>query len=304
MRPIRFLYWNTGKKAKTQEQVLTNLFTAAGLVPDVLLLGECLVDLSIPFLQQHGLLKVTYAQPPGSKQSQLAYFKPQSGLTLTHLIATTIPSSPPPVRYSNNPALAARALLMILTVAGKSTLLACVHLPSRRGGHQNEDSQLGLAGRYKQFIEEAAGQPLSNFGERIVVVGDFNMNPFDLGMIEPTAFFAINNREFVRHKRKVDGVYELMFYNPCWALLSDINQAQPANLRVSGSHYYKGTASKKLYWHLFDQVILSKSLIKHFDASALRLASHSAIEKEVMSSVKRKDADYSDHLPICFTLNF
>jgi exonuclease III len=302
MRPIRFWYWNTGKKAKTQEQVLTDLFAADG-VPDIVLLGECLVDLSTSFLKQHGLTKVIYAQPPGSNQTQLTYFKTQTDFTLTHLVATTI-APKNALRYGNNPALTARVLLMTLTIAGESTLVACVHLPSRRGGHQDESSQLGLVSRYKGFIAEAAGKPLSDFGERIVVVGDFNMNPFDLGMIEPTAFFAINNRKFVRHRRKVAGVNELMFYNPCWTLLSDINQATHPILRVSGSIYYKGTASKKLYWHLFDQVLLSESLIKHFDASALHLVLHPEIEKEVMSSVKRNDADYSDHLPLCFTLSF
>jgi exonuclease III len=303
MRPIRFLYWNTGKKDKTQEQVLTDLFAADG-VPDVVLLGECEVDLSTSFLKQYGLKKVVYKQPPGSNQTQLAYFKTQPDFALTHLVATTIRAPKKALRYGNNPDLTARVLLMTLTVASESTLVACVHLPSRRGGLQDEPSQLGLASRYKGIIAEAAGKPLSDFGERIVVVGDFNMNPFDLGMIEPTAFFAINNRKFVRHQRKVAGVNELMFYNPCWTLLSDINQAMHPTLRVSGSIYYTGTASKKLYWHLFDQVLLSESLIKHFDASALQLGFHPKIEKEVMSSVTRKNADYSDHLPLCFTLNF
>lgn len=333
MRPIRFLYWNTGKKDGTQELVLTDLFKASGVVPDVLLLSECLIDLSAAFLQQHGLEKVTYAQPPGTKQTQIAYFKPQQGLKISYLASTStnsstgasVPKSAKAAsRYITNSAFIARILLLTLEVDKKSTLVASVHLPSRRHGHQDEASQLGLASRYKSYIEEGSDL-LSDFEKRIVVAGDFNMNPFDLGMVEPTGFFALNNRAFVRHIRKVDKVPELMFYNPSWAMMSDIvptlmpiqtqpppvpqvppstsPSIQPASLRISGSLYYAGTASKKLYWHLYDQVLLSKSLANNFDASELRIASYPHIEQEVMSRVSRAKAKYSDHLPLCFTLN-
>lgn len=316
MKPIRFLYWNTGEKDGTQEQVLTDLFMADG-VPDVVLLGESVVDLSAAFLQQHGLAQMPYnLLPPkkGSKtietQVQRVYFQPQRGIAVSHLTTDgdiDVPVkgvSPAYLTLSKRHKFVARAVLLRLEVDGEATLVACVHLASRIGGHHDEPSLLEVASRFKTYIAQAGGKSLSEFGERIAIVGDFNMNPFDLGMVQPTGFYALNNRDSVRHSRDFYHSPELMFYNPCWALLSDVDLNPPAARRLSGSHYYGGAPSKKLYWHLYDQVVFSQSLIDRFVPAGLRIASYALLEAEVTNpKTKRKTALYSDHLPLCFTLN-
>ena len=197
----------------------------------------------------------------------------------------------------------ARVVLLRLEINQEASLVACVHMPSHRHGHQDEPSLHDVAVRYKKFILEAGGQPLASFGNRIAVMGDFNMNPFDLGMLQPMSFYAVNNQAYVRHTRLFVQEPEVMFYNPCWALLSDYDPGQPGVPKPSGSTYYGGTPSKKLYWHLYDQVIVSERLMDRLVPQELRIAPHTSLQTEVQSNIPRKKAIYSDHLPLQFTLN-
>lgn len=309
MRAVRFLYWNTGKKAGSLQEVLAHVL-ATDAPPDVLLLGECLTGLTAEFMQQHGYELMPYTPMEREKPTQQVYFKPQANLHLSHLSTDVdyevedeppVPGVSPPYRFlETEPDFVARVVLLQLVVEGEPTLVASVHLPSRRYGAHDEASQLGVVGRYKNFIAQAAGQPLAEFGYRITVVGDFNMNPFDLGMLQPTGFNALNSRAFVRRTRDFVYVPELMFYNPCWALLSDIDPLAPQSPRLPGSLYFGGAPSKKLYWHLFDQVVLSYDLMDRLDVTTLRIVPYEPLRKE-----RERGADnarYSDHLPLCFTL--
>lgn len=308
-RPVRFLYWNTGKQDDTQEEVLTYLLAKKPL-PDVLLLGECLVDLSADFLAEHEFTALVYKPLENEEQAQRVYFRQRDGLRITHLstdgtdefIDQLVPGVSPAADYLlHNPRFAARAVLLRVEVDTEATLVASVHLASRRGGVQDELSQLTVASRYKTFVAQAGGRPLSDFGQRIAVVGDFNMNPFDAGMVQPAGFFALNNRSEVRPTREAQFVPELMFYNPCWALLSDIDPLDNEQTRVSGTHYYTGAPSKKLYWHLYDQVIVSKSLTDRLVANELHIGTYPPL----LAYVKSRSGlvNYSDHLPLYFTLN-
>jgi hypothetical protein len=303
------LYWNTGEKADTQEKVLTHLLET-GPALDVLLLGECFVDLSADFLHKYGFAALVYHPAETELQAQLVYFRPQSGLQVTHLCADLeetatdqlVPGVSSAADYlQRTPRFLTRNVLLRVELNGEATLVSSVHLASRRGGFQDETSQMTVANRYKAFIVQGAGRPLSDFGQRIAVVGDFNMNPFDAPMLEPIGFYAPNNRDAVRVTREAQFVPELMFYNPCWSLLSDIDPLNEGQPRVCGTHYYPGAASKKLHWHLYDQVILSECLADRLVARELRIATFPALLAYVKS---RKGEDkYSDHLPLCFTLN-
>ncbi|MDQ2771081.1 MAG: hypothetical protein M3Y54_11340 [Bacteroidota bacterium] len=320
MRPIRFLYWNTDEKNESQEEVLAYVFNSAP-APDVVVLGECLLPLSADFLAKHGLQEMPYQlleQNPQAQrqetQQQRLYFRANCGLQLTHLISEIEAVSPEPVMLApgvnspvpylaRDPRFVARIVLARLEVDGEPLLLACVHLPSRRRGANDEPSLYGAAIRYKTFLLQAGGRPLADFGHRIAVVGDFNMNPFDSGMVEPQGFFALNNRHVIRQTRDFQFAPEVMFYNPCWALLSDFDPVAPDQAKPSGSLYFTGAPSKKLYWHLFDQVVLSYQLANRFVHPELRLVAYPPLRKEAEKS-SREGASYSDHLPLQFTLNF
>ncbi|HEV2480865.1 MAG TPA: hypothetical protein VGS79_14415 [Puia sp.] len=130
------------------------------------------------------------------------------------------------------------------------------------------------------------------------------MNPFDLGMVEPGGFYALNFSDVVKPEKIVHSSVEMMFYNPCWWLLGDYHPVVKQN-KTSGSHYFEGAPSRKLYWHLFDQVILSPPLIPHFVHDDLEIVQvQEIIDELAKKKLARKGALYSDHLPIIFSFNF
>lgn len=315
MESIRFVYWNTDKKSDTQEEVLENLFETDAR-PDVLLLGECEVGLTPDFLRKHEYEAMLYSPMEREKPTQRMYTRQQANLRLTHLTThedyedDPISGVDPPHRFlQSEPDFVTRVALMQLEVAGECTLLASVHLPSRRMGAHDESSLSDVASYYKNFI--IRGQQFGNFERRIIIVGDFNMNPFDLGMLQHKSFHAINSRAFVRPTRDSSFVPEWMFYNPCWALLSDIDPLQPAAPRLPGSLFFASAPSKRLYWHLYDQVLLSHALMHRLDVASLRIAPYEPLRLEgerggttvkTAGEPPKKERRYSLHLPLCFTI--
>ncbi len=69
--------------------------------------------------------------------------------------------------------------------------------------------------------------------ERTLIVGDFNLNPFDDGMIFPSGFGAMMTKGLVRKTREAHDRYSGRFYNPIWARLGrEVEGAPP------GTYYW------------------------------------------------------------------
>lgn len=113
-------------------------------------------------------------------------------------------------------------------------------------------------------------------------------------------FFALNYNEIVKNKTDFQFSTETMLYNPSWMLLGDNDKSK---FKLPGTHYYSGALSKKLYWHLFDQVIISEEMIEKFIHSEFEIIEIKGLINEVsIKKPKKEDAVFSDHLPIKFTL--
>ena len=322
MRPIKFLYWNTDKKGATRQEVLSEVFTLLKRpdrwqeeeVPDVLILAECPVGLEQTFLDTHGLREIPLGSGQKAGLQQRVYVRYDAGLTLKmseHFDVEEVAedvvvrrqmlglsSYEETIRRSYTKV--TRLLLLNLSVDGTNYLLACVHFPSKK--YQDEISQLQIAHTYKSKLLAESSKKKKVYDDRIIIVGDFNMNPFDAGMLEPHGFHAVSNRDFADHQKKVNFVASPSFYNPCWALLGDY-AIRHDNRKVGGSHYYAGAHSRRLYWHLFDQVLVSQAMIDCFVDRPLQLIEVPALEKEMRSGIKRVDARYSDHFPLAFILH-
>lgn len=314
MRALKFLYWNTGQKADTQETVLNALFETHQPW-DVLILGECLTTLTSEFLSSKGLIEFPLASVEKEKFTQRVYFRPASGVALRQLVSynelheeeSLLGDEVPNDGLDSYTQLVlrttsriSRIALLELTVATQSTLLACVHFPSKL--LMDEARQLQAASTYKRFILQGAARDSATVRERIV--GDFNMNPFDLGMLEPMGFHAIGNQDFVKHDRVVQYSPEPMFYNPCWSLLGD-QQASKGLRRTGGSHFYGRATSRHLYWHLLDQVLVSEALLTDFVHEDLEIVQIPAIIAEQIKPAKKGQTDaFSDHLPLTFSILF
>ncbi|WP_139491571.1 endonuclease/exonuclease/phosphatase family protein [Brevibacillus dissolubilis] len=173
-------------------------------------------------------------------------------------------------------------------------LLVGVHLPSKR--EKNEKDQLSYATKVIREIEDLEKQ--FNTLET-VIVGDFNMNPFEDGMVSCDGFHAIMCKETaLAQSRKIDGYKKYFFYNPSWHIHGK------ATHETLGSYYYRNNQSIVHFWNMFDQVIIRPKLIEYFPLNDLKIITH--INRTGIKLVNKKgrpDASrYSDHLPITFKL--
>lgn len=131
-----------------------------------------------------------------------------------------------------------------------------------------------------------------------VVIGDFNMNPFEPGMIATNGFHAISDLDYVVQNPKgrlVDETSYQYFYNPMWNFFGD-------HTLPMGTYYFRNSGNISYEWHIFDQILIRPSVHKHLDKDYVEVID--TIETESLTtSLKRPDkSQYSDHLPIILKL--
>jgi hypothetical protein len=178
-------------------------------------------------------------------------------------------------------------------LVGKSLLLVGVHLPSKL--YQREFDQPFEAGRLIARIEEA--EKLVGH-DRTVILGDFNMNPFEPGMVACDALHGVMDRRIAeKGARTVNGVSRRYFYNPMWALMGDHTSA------ALGTYFLPSGSHTHYFWHTFDQVLIRPSLLAAFREEELRLVETVGHRSLLAKNSPGLDRKISDHLPILLKLN-
>ena len=172
-----------------------------------------------------------------------------------------------------------------LKLGNHMTLLALVHGVDIRN-YDTESRQ--------SFAQELAAD--MNFVredksiERLVLLGDFNMNPYDRGMTLAAGMNAMMTRSCVakQNRRYVGKKYDF-YYNPMWSLFGD-NTKGPA-----GTVY--DTSNQGPYgWSMLDQVILHHSVVPLFHGVDILTK---AGEYSLIDNKGHPNADtFSDHFPI------
>lgn len=169
-------------------------------------------------------------------------------------------------------------------------ILACVHFPSLLF---NNDANLeGLA---RELIIDIEKVEEYNKHSNTIIVGDFNANPFNNSVINAGALHGIPTRDVAKKKcRSILSTRYKMFYNPMWNLFGDLKG-------VPGTYYYNNGNQCNFYWNMFDQVILRPSMIDLFDLQSLKIIT--TINGNTLLKNNVPNIEYSDHLPISFSLN-
>jgi hypothetical protein len=176
---------------------------------------------------------------------------------------------------------------------GLSTaLIAGVHLPSKAGGIRDTD-QASIA---KEVIEELNDIEDDHKHRNTILVGDFNMNPYDPGMTSVTGVFGMMTTKLAElPDRRHRHIPRRRFYNPMWGLFGDRTEG-PA-----GSHYWRASALHNPYWGILDQVLVRPTLVNRFND--LRILDHDGTHS-LVSADGAPDRKYlSDHLPLVFRLD-
>jgi hypothetical protein len=173
------------------------------------------------------------------------------------------------------------------TFCANKIIFCAVHFPSKL--HATVDRQRRLSERACQAIEETE---LRCQHMNSVMVGDFNMNPFDEPMISFTGIKSTNHSTIGQRAYTRDDESAFLFYNPTWTLYGKY-QMSP------GTYKYSNLGHNVLSWHLIDQVIIRPSLIQSFDFDRFAIVQTIGRYSLCTNAGKPK---VSDHLPICFTL--
>ena len=173
-----------------------------------------------------------------------------------------------------------------------SLLLGVVHLPSKLW--ENPEDQTVVCtelSRQLRAIEEIVGH------RRLLVVGDFNVNPFEAAMLSPTALNAeASRRVAARGSRNINGHAYPFFYNPMWNFFGD------ATLGPGGTYFFSGSKRVRVSWNIFDQVLLRPDLLPHFDTSELDILTTDGQRSFLNRNGTPDKTNVSDHLPILFKL--
>ena len=172
--------------------------------------------------------------------------------------------------------------------------LAAVHFPSK--WNTNADSQ---AFECIELANDIATVETQVGHRRTLVVGDFNMNPFEEGMIAANGLHAQASRRLASGgSRRVDGRDYRFFYNPMWNFWGD-NGRGPG-----GTYFYRGSQIVTLNWNIFDQVLLRPELLPFFEGAQLEILTTDGETSFLTRAGTPTTRGGSDHLPISFRLNF
>lgn len=130
---------------------------------------------------------------------------------------------------------------------------------------------------------------------RTILLGDFNMDPFEANVAHSVGFNAVMSREIARQKtRTQEGGEYAFFYNPMWSLLGDNSPGPP------GTYYYSNSA---YYWHTFDQVLIRPALVDCLGSQPVKILDSDGERSLLTRNGLTSKATMSDHLPLVFQLD-
>ncbi|MEM6803111.1 MAG: hypothetical protein AAF696_17025, partial [Bacteroidota bacterium] len=132
--------------------------------------------------------------------------------------------------------------------------LFCIHFHSKVNWSTDSQSlECVNLSRDIALVEEGTGI------DETILIGDFNMNPYESGMVAANGLHALPDLDHIKDRkaRVIDGVRYKYFYNPMWSFFGD-------SVKPYGTFYYREPGHVSQEWNIFDQVIyrplLSKSI--------------------------------------------
>ena len=188
-------------------------------------------------------------------------------------------------------------------LGAKSILFGGIHLSSK----QTLPAEYDRASLGREITDVVKGLENKLGHCNTIIAGDFNMNPFELGMCQHDAFNAVMSQEIALTKeRKVTGsgtnTHSLhpYFYNPMWSFMGDLSKYPP------GTHYwYDNSRQNNFRWNTYDQILLRPCLIPNFVSTSLEIIETDNTGKKLIDTATktRSNKQLFDHLPIFLTLD-
>jgi len=206
---LTFLFWNTN--GKDIPQLVAELAKAHDV--DVLILAECR-------LRDADLLEGLNAAVTTD-----LYHLPFSVCTSIRVFTRFSVQFIEPLEESG------RYSFRRLRLPGRDEIiLGVVHLPSKL--YWTEDSHVLECTNLARLIEH---QEARAGHSRTLLIGDFNMNPFEKGLVGASGLQAVMSRDVARKRtRTVLGLEYPFFYNPMWSHFGDGGAGPPEPTTMNG----------------------------------------------------------------------
>ena len=177
-----------------------------------------------------------------------------------------------------------------MQIMNSNFIICFIHLPSKL---HNDPTRRVLI--INEIIEQINKYEKMKSINNTIVVGDFNINPYEDSCLRVDQFHSIPfENEAKRLSRTFQGKEYKMFYNPMWGLLGDWNTPY-------GTYFLPSGDSICPYWNIYDQVIIRPSLIGKFKKNKLEILT-SCGDESLLDENSRPRKDISDHLPIVFEI--
>jgi endonuclease/exonuclease/phosphatase family metal-dependent hydrolase len=267
----KFLFWNIGRRPLAP--LIAELAEEHGV--DIIVLAECDVDIAAMLATLNRRTAAFHF--PLSFTKRIAIYTRFSGEFLKPSFESE------------------RISIRTLTLPARlSVLLAAVHLPSKlRWSEESQRDECVELARAIAEVEVLAGH------RRTILVGDFNMNPFEKGFASSVGLNSVMSRRIAsRISRTVQSRKYHFFYNPMWNHFGD------ARGDTAGSYYYNSAEHVNYYWNVFDQVLLRPELAERFDPGRLRILTSIGPLSLVRADGRPNETVGSDHLPLLFEVEF
>lgn len=269
---IAFLFWNLHRNGQTAP-LLREIVALQSV--DVVVLTECPFDsLQLP--------AVLEPKAP-------AKFQIRQGL-LNRRIVVAIRT---PVQCLMPVAESRYLIVYPLSVPDRpELLLAAMHgISLLEADHIDLNDEAVIAAAMVRDAERSRGH------SRTVLLGDFNLNPFDHGMAKATGFHAVMSRDVARdERRRVRFNDYAMFYNPMWSRFGDLSPGPP------GTYFFDKAQHLRYYWNMYDQVLLRPSLLDFFPDDGIHVFDRIG-PTDLLTNGVPDPLIASDHLPVLLRLD-
>lgn len=162
--------------------------------------------------------------------------------------------------------------------------IAATHLPDKRSDPDGDSRMEYL----RDLVVQLRDVENNASCERSIVIGDFNADPFEREMTDPDTLFSTIYKDVIKRcsVRTRNRKQRRVMFNPVLMTL-------PAGQDCHGSYYFDKIRAP-LYWHFYDQIVVSKQLI---DSIAHCAYLHSIGDESLLEKGRPKK-EISDHLPL------
>jgi exonuclease III len=181
-----------------------------------------------------------------------------------------------------------RSSVRKINIGQHKVLLALVHgVDMRNYDAEARQSSWQTLMTDMEFVKE---QQKTN---KLILLGDFNINPYDRGMNLAAGLNAMMTKSCVEKglRKYMDRDYDF-YYNPMWSLFGD-NTDGPA-----GTVY--DTSNQGPYgWSMLDQVLINHSIVSLFQD--VRILTEAGTQSLIDGKGRPNSSTASDHFPILVT---